>query len=220
MLQFMEERRAQCKAYEQSHLRMQSVIDYYENGYKRLVSEIIENPNYVSKIKANIAEMVTNYRWAFELNHRELFYELKSSSMLAIMCLLMNEYSRGFYLPTKETIEGSNGSSVVTYDIEHNADKNKMYEEICRLTNGINFATTLGDNLRSYSKHTNGYWDDVEVKGKKYMIISMNRGNVVRAASEHGGDLQFEDIDNQFVILDGIDYKSASSTDQLRYMEV
>ena len=38
-------------------------------------------------IKAYIAEIVSNYAWILELNHRELFYALKRmGSYLAVMC--------------------------------------------------------------------------------------------------------------------------------------
>jgi hypothetical protein len=201
-------------------LKIQSFIKVYENGYKELVEGILENPHDAAKIKANIAEMVTNYRWAFVMNHRELFYKLKSNSMLAIMCLLMNDYSRRFYLPAEEQVEASDGSSIVAHDVVYNVDKKKMYEEICRMTDEMDFATTLGDNLRSFARTTNGFWETVEAKGKKYMIISMNQGNVVRASGALGEDLQFSDIEKRFVILDGIDYKRKYGTDQLRYMEV
>lgn len=52
------------------------------------------------------------------------------------------------------------------------------------------------------------------------MIISMESGDFVRSAGISGGDLGRDDILNKFVIVDGIDYKSNSSTHQLLYMEV
>ena len=52
------------------------------------------------------------------------------------------------------------------------------------------------------------------------MIISMELGDFVRSAGVQGGDLNSTDIENKFVILDGIDYKSNNSNHQLCYMEV
>lgn len=52
------------------------------------------------------------------------------------------------------------------------------------------------------------------------MILKMGAGDYVRSAGRLGGDLSSADVKNQFVILDGIDYKSNSSTRKLLYMEV
>ena len=52
------------------------------------------------------------------------------------------------------------------------------------------------------------------------MIISMGLGDFVRSAGLQGGDLASTDIENKFVIVDGIDYKSNSASRQLLYMEV
>lgn len=217
MLQNMEERKALFEVYKQDDLKMQSVIDDYESGYRELVVGILENPHDAAKIKANIAEMVTNYRWAFKMNHRELFYELKNNSMLAVMCLLMNEYSRKYFLPTENIAEDSN---VTSHSTKYYADKDQMYNEICGMIKTQNLSNELGDNLHSFAGVTDGYWKDIETKGKKYMIISMEPGNIVRSSGVHGEELHVSNIENRFVILDGIDYKSDFPTAQLVYMEV
>ena len=82
------------------------------------------------------------------------------------------------------------------------------------------FTTTLEGNLVSFSGMTDGYWKDLEPKGKRYMIVSMGDGDYVRSAGHSGGDLSSADILNKFVIVDGVDYKSNSDTRKLLYMEV
>lgn len=111
-------------------------------------------------------------------------------------------------------------NSGVTYDIENNVDKRNMYNAICSMLKANDFASRLGDNLYIFSGVTDGYWKDLETKGKKYMIISMESGDFVRSAGLQGGDLASTDVENKFVIVDGIDYKSNSSSRQLLYMEV
>ena len=78
----------------------------------------------------------------------------------------------------------------------------------------------IRDNLKSFAGVTDGYWKDVEPKGKKYMILSMEHGNYIRSAGVLGGDLDSDDINEKFVLLDGIDYKSNNEYDKLLYMEV
>lgn len=203
MFQYQEERRQTYEIYKIENYNVVNIIEDYEHDYLQLVRGILLNPNDVSLIKANIAEMVSNYDWVFELNHRELFWNLMKHSPLGVMCLLMNEESRKYYLPGGD-----------------NEDKKRMFQAICNLIEQSDFEKLLGENLITFSGMTDGYWKDLEPKGKKFMIVSMEIGDFVRSAGKSGGDLTSSDIKNAFVILDGIDYKSNYSSHKLRYMEV
>ncbi len=216
MLEYLDERKELCDIYSKNDFKTKSLIDDYQTGYKQLVDGILENPEDVARIKANIAEMVTNYKWVMNLNHRELFWTLNDKSVLAVMCLLMNENLREYYVP----IESKTEDGVVTKDIDTNADKRNIFNAISRLIKTSDFSTKLGDNLITFTGITDGYWKDLESKGKKFMIISMGAGDFVRSAGVSGGDLSNVDVTDKFVIVDGIDYKSNSSTRQLLYMEV
>lgn len=160
--------------------------------------------------------MVSNYAWVLNLNHRDLFYKLKGKSSLAIMCLLMNKRSRKYYLP----VEIKNENGTITYDTGFNTDKAAMFQCICSMIITADLKINLGENLITFAGVTDGYWKDLEPKGKKCMIISMGNGDFVRSSGLSGGDLSNTDIANKFVIVDGIDYKSNSSSRQLMYMEV
>ena len=203
MFQYQEERRQTYEIYKIENYNVVNIIEDYEHDYLQLVRGILMNPNDVSLIKANIAEMVSNYDWVFELNHRELFWNLMKHSPLGVMCLLMNEESRKYYLPGGD-----------------NEDKKRMFQAICNLIEQSDFEKLLRGNLITFSGMTDGYWKDLEPKGKKFMIVSMEIGDFVRSAGKSGGDLTGSDIKNAFVILDGIDYKSNYSSHKLRYMEV
>lgn len=216
MLKYLEERKELCAIYDKENYKTAAVIDDYETGYRQLVEGILQNPEDVAKIKASIETMVNDYKWIFELNHREFFWKLVGRSTLAVMCLLMNKGSRDYFVPVSEKDE----NDVEHLDTESNADKNDMYKEICELIKASEYATELGENLSTFAGITDGYWKDLEPKGKKYMIISMGAGDYVRSAGVQGGDLSKSDVTNKFVIVDGIDYKSNSATRQLLYMEV
>lgn len=167
-------------------------------------------------IKANIAEIVANYAWILELDHRDLFYKLLESSPLAIMCLLMNEQCRKYYLPVESVAE--DGTKAL--DTANNVDKSRMYDAIKKKIADKSFLESLGENLVSFSGETNSYWKDLEPAGRKFMIVSMNSGDYVRSAGQNGGDLSNDDVKDKFVIVNGIDYKSNYSSHVLRYMEV
>lgn len=221
MLEYLDERKELCDIYRKNDFKTKSIIDDYQTGYKQLIDGILENPEDVARIKANIAEMVTSYKWIMDLAHRELFWILKDKSVLAIMCLLMNEKSRDYYIPIiSETEYEGDKIQVSDIDDDENYDKREMFNAITELIRMRDFEEKMGNNLYKYSGETDGYWKDLEPKGKKYMIISMGSGDYVRAAGLKDGDLSSSDVTDSFVIIDGIDYKSSSTYRQLLYMEV
>lgn len=216
MLSYLNERKELCAIYNAQNYQMKKILDDYEVGYSQLVDDILQNPDDIARIKADITEMIENYSYLFKLNHRELFYILLQKSYLAVMCLMMNEQARKYYLPIIFLDEA--GTEI--NDLEVNRDKVDMYKELCNLLTVKDFKGKLEKYIISFSGETEGYWKDLETKGKKYMILAMHSGDFVRSAGKIGGDLSYDDILNQFVILDGIDYKSNNKTHQLLYMEV
>lgn len=216
IFEYLEERKELCSIYEKENYKTKKIIEDYETGYWQLVDGILMNPQDAAVIKANISEMVSNYAWILKLDHRNLFYVLKSQSPLAIMCLLMNEHLRKYYLP----IEVKKEDGKISSDISSGGDKAAMFRTICSMIKKDDFKADLGDNLVTFAGETDSYWKDLEPKGRKYMIIDMGEGDFVRSAGLSGGDLSSWDIRDKFVIVDGIDYKSNSYINQLLYMEV
>lgn len=105
-------------------------------------------------------------------------------------------------------------------DIDYNSDKKDMYEKICEITSSSHFKEELGDNLRCYSGVTDKYWKDIEAKGKEYMIISIGVNDYVRSAGNFDEQFGRSNILNNFLIIDGVQYVSSSSSRELQYMEV
>lgn len=218
MLEYLNERKKLCATYEKQNYQTKAVIDDYEVGCWQLIDGIIQNPDDIAKIKANIFEIVQNYSVLLKLDHQNLFMSLKEKSQLALMCLIMNEQARKYYLPVT-TVE-ENGTVISDTDTDSDKDKREMYLSLCTLITRNDFKEHLDDVLHSFSGKTEGYWKDPETKDKKFMIISMQEGDYVRPTDKSSGDLGYADIKNRFVILDGIDYKSNNDTHQLLYMEV
>ena len=223
-IQFFQERNRRHEEYRQENYMTQRIIADYQSGFNQLINIIVYNPYDVAKIKAAVNELMSGFKWAMDLYHEELFWKLREISPLAIMCFLMNDEARQYYLPMPinpyfEAYMQSDNARKVDYE-NNNARKRRMYNAICRMLKTNDFVSKLGENLHVFAGETAGYWKDLESKGKKYMIISMELGDFVRSAGVQGGDLNSTDIENKFVILDGIDYKSNNSNHQLCYMEV
>ena len=223
MLDYLEERKELFSIYKADKFKVSSIIDDYQTGYDQLVDVILENSDDIVKIKATLLEIVENYYSIFRLNYKELFYKFYYNAPMAIFVLLTIDKARNYYLPVKiDTKDGTQEYDInCSYNSEEDetiADKTNMYSKTVGLIPTC--SEILGDNLKVFAGVTDGFWKDLEASGKKYMIISMQSGNYVRPTGQTGGDLNYNDVNKNFVIIDGIDYKSNSSTHKLLYMEV
>lgn len=221
VLQFLKERNQKISKYDSNRLEIDEIVKNYTKEYADLVKEIMDNSDDISRIKADITEIVNNYKPVLQLNYRELFWKMADRDyLLVIMCFLMNSVTRKYYLDA-----GQPENNEENMDTTIKKDKEKIYEKICSYfepsasTKG-DIVKVLGDNVSVFDGKTDEYWKDLEVKGKKYMILGIGTRDKVRAAGDHNGDLSYEDVNNKFPIVDGIDYMSNSITSKLMYMEV
>ena len=105
-------------------------------------------------------------------------------------------------------------------DTEETGCKESMFELICQKIKQSDFIDILGEHLVTVSGMADGYWHELEPKGKKCMIIRMDSGDSIRSVGCSEKKLSSTDTYNNFVILDGIEYKCNTSTHKLLYMEV
>ena len=96
-----------------------------------------------------------------------------------------------------------------------------MYDKLCKITSDESFVSkVLGEKLKSYSQNTDEYWKDIEPdETKSFLILSMGPNARVRALKDKGTELKCNDVNNNFIILKGIDYKNNYNS-KLLYMEI
>lgn len=225
MLQFLKERSQKISKYDSNRLETDEIVKDYTKEYADLVKEIMDNSDDISRIKANITEIVNNYKPVLQLNYRELFWKMADRDyLLVIMCFLMNSVTRKYYLDA-----GQPENDKKNMDTTIKKDKEEIYKKICSYfepsadiykSTEDDIVKVLGDNVSVFDGKTDEYWKDLEVKCKKYMILGIGTRDKVRAAGDHNGDLSYDDVNNKFPIVDGIDYMSNSTTSKLMYMEV
>jgi hypothetical protein len=233
IFKYKKERNEMLSSYKEYETNAKAVIDKHQTGYIQLVDRIVDNADDIAVIRAAIMEMINNYYWILEKDHRNLFYKLCYKAPMALFVMLTHEETRKFYLPqmvdiTQTKDDGTEEVVEKTTDVAKKYDdpemtqlmsvKLSMYKLVCGLLSNVE--TILGDNLLTFAGVTNGYWKDIETNDKKYMIINMESGNYVRSAGKAGEELDYSQVRYKFIILDGIDYKSNNSTHKLLYMEV
>lgn len=205
ILNYTIERELLLERYEELNYKTKEIIDNYHEGYNSIINDILQNKDNMPRIKANIKEIEKSYIEIFKLNYRDLYNTLVSNAPLAVFAILMNEKMREYY------ISGENS----------NANTDLIYKKIKEFVyNEDILKEKLGNELKIFKGNTEAYWKDIEPHNKKFMIISMESGNYVRNAGVFGEEISSLDVNNKFLILDGIDYKSNNSYHELLYMEV
>jgi hypothetical protein len=202
------------------------VLNDYKGRYDALVNEIIENKDDYSKIKAATEVLIRDFDWMLDLNYEELFYKMKNLAPLALFCFVSFEKFRKYYLPQLCTTSDGKEIEDIYFDYKDPEqkrfyeNKHKMYDDLCRFIAEDTLKTILKDNLKIFLEDTDQYWKDIEPdETKRFMILFMNSGSMVRALKDKGTELRFGDVNSNFVILKGIDFKNTYHN-KLLYMEV
>lgn len=217
--EYKKQKEAKFKEYLKEELEEQDRINNYIRGYNEQVSKIFVNSDDAPIIKSCIKTIIDNYYHIFKLNYRELFYILlKDKSLLAILCLLMYEETRKFY------ICDSNDKNV-------HPDIKKMYYDICNeLRVIIKKRENLGGNIVYHKEFDKGRYESINEND--CMILDLNSCESIR---EFGtlhptfGDADIrpkrEDnsvLDFSFRILKGFEHQGHINIykTELAYMEI
>lgn len=229
-------------------------FDTYLETYYDLCCEIMDDPE-MPRIKAIVKKLVFEYAPILEIDIRNLFYDIKDFSPVAVMVLLMNDYTRTllignngvkannmfevFDLQTKtwvtckefensywkedieETINKTDGDNE---DEDQAADRKVIYDWIYQNILSKNLIEILGENVREINTATQGFFMDVEEKGKRCMILRIHEYSSVSVSAyrDTNPDNVYDDvaINNKYRILDGISYNSNNENNKMWYMEV
>ena len=213
---YSKQRQEWLRKYEALKNNEAMIIRHYHEGFEALIDRILDNKDNMPLIKAALQEIEANYFELFYTASSYVIWLFASKAPMAFYALMMNETLRKCYLPDYEK-----------NNIRRNCkpDNNISNGDLAgvKLPDASDLTQTqeiLGSNLKTFAGQTEGYWKDIEPRGKKFMILHMESGNFVRASGLTGRDLSADDVNYEFVILDGIDYKSNSKTDKLIYLEV
>jgi hypothetical protein len=153
-----------------------------------------KEPQEFALIKATVREIIENYRRLFELDVVRFYEDFVENEPLVVFAVLMNKDARDLFLKNEKI-------------------SNRLMQIIPQ-----GFLNELPYKPKSVGEHTQGFWKDIEPKGKDFMIIRMEAGNLVRNVDNFGEELSYLDVNGKFPILDGILYKSNNQNQQLVYL--
>ena len=78
----------------------------------------------------------------------------------------------------------------------------------------------FGDNLKKVDGDTKGNWKEQEAKGKKCLILKVSGKCCIRSLGFGNQEYEGSEANDQFIILDGLDYQSADKNAVVYYLEV
>lgn len=116
--------------------------------------------------------------------------------------------------------DNSNNKYNGEWDIDYDIDKLIIFKELKNMVQEQSFQIELRDNLKIKTGYTGDKWINIEPKGKKFLIIDIGIRSEVRPAGDDDNEQSYDNLNTNFCIVDGIDYKSGSGSCKLLYMEI
>jgi len=96
-------------------------------------------------------------------------------------------------------------------------------ESVANLQQKIKEALELvkgNDGLIEFKGATDSYWKDLETADTKVMVLSIPNNTFIRSANDLKQELSADVVNGNFLILDGLAYKSNNHTNSIVYMKV
>ena len=106
--------------------------------------------------------------------------------------------------------------------VDANTDTMELYKALCDMTTSQNLKKIFEGYERFHiiRRNTNGYWDDMIHRSKKSMVLWMAEGCNVSAQGFAETQYDAKTVKNQFLILDGINYRSLKDGPEVLVLEV
>jgi len=190
---------------------LKNIIENYHKRYNEIKKEIFENKENIGVLRTLSNEIYADFEYLFFIDKKQFFNEFISDAQFMILALLLNKNLRDEILNESDFV-----SSLMSLTNSIKVNKKKIIVQLAKneITNdNMNF-------IKYFSGKTEGYWKDLELKEKEFMVLYIGNGSYVRSAGKLGEELTSSDVNGKFPILNGIDYKSNNDTHILLYIEV
>lgn len=225
-LEFWQERKIEIEEWDKKDHKIKEIIADYHKGYGALKTKILVNKEDMPFMKSATREIFDKYYEIFKIDFRYFFTDFIETSPLIIYAILMNKDLREMFLKESE-LKTFLANSYTLNNL--NTTKNLLYLKFENYSKkdvpDYNENNSIDDVQKKIKLHTflgatDGYWKDLEVEKIKIMVLSIPSGTFVRSANKPKEELSATDVNGNFLILDGLLYKSNNSEYPIVYMEV
>lgn len=197
-LKIFEQEKNILKKYEENNFKKQEIIKDYFLSYNNIFEEVKNNKEDLQKLKLIVSKIESEYKDLFILD--KSIYDNTKEYIKFIIAILMNENLR--------SVIKENNNIFNDFLIQYN---NKITLE------GFEY---FNPDLKVFDGNVIAYWKNLESEGKKFIILYM-RNCVIRDCKNKDNIFEARDVNNQFLILDGIEIQSLGGINsQIWYLEV
>lgn len=202
-LEFMEKRKAELTKWALKGTKIENIIGDYNNSYDQLKEDILAHEEDMPYLKVVIRKLSTEYKYLFSLDYWKFFQDFKNTVPLVIYAILMNSTLRNFFLNDGRIVKE------LKMNFTFEEQENKKVEELSQKIKVIAFAGK-----------TDGYWKDLVERDTKVMILTMPSSSLIASPIKMSEEISKKDVSGNFVILDGLLYKSKTADESIIYMEI
>ncbi|MEI6336442.1 MAG: hypothetical protein WCS87_17940 [Methylococcaceae bacterium] len=215
-IEFRKQQQQQLEQLTSQQFSKDAVIKSYHAGYEKLCADMLEKAEDYQFLKAAVNTLWIDYAQLFRVDFNRFFDEFIEKSPLTLFTMLANDDYR-----QSEIFDGKyHYTNSFEEELQEIEDMDKTYNYKSRIFDKTRYNRSLISSIQSYSGITDGYWKDLQPKGTKCLILGMEAGNFIRNSGKNGEELNAEAINKEFLILDGIDYKSNNADHALIYMVI
>ena len=201
ILTYLVEHRICNLEYAQNQADRKTVIEDYHAGYDILIEHMLANKNDMSVLKADAREIEENYYELFKLDCRRLYFYLSTRARKAIFALLTRPCFRKHWIEDTAVTEVRN-------DIRSNLTELNLMKSL------------LADDIVIEKRNTEGMWDPIVPKGNTVMVLYIASSSFIKNSGNFSEKLAHTDVNNNLLLLDGLEFQCNSYPKDVIYMEV
>ena len=213
ILDYLDEEKALDAIYRENAFEKRSIISDYHSGYTDLIKHMETHQEDMALLKADAIELERSYLSLFTLDYGNLYYRLLENAPRAIFAFLTREALRKYWLVYDSDKECRDRYGLyVTFNIYESIKKELL---LATKVKGI-----LKDDLKILKRNTQAMWDPIERPEVKIMVISIHGGSFIKNAGEFSEKLGSREVNEKFLLLNGLEYQCNDASYELCYMEV
>lgn len=217
ILTYLEKEKELNEIYRLNAFSKREIINDYHSGYEALITHMEENKDNMALLKADVIQMEMEYVGLFYLNYYKLYFRLLENAPKAIFVILTRAPFRKLWLGDFPALP-----QFLFRNLSMGKEANeKIYKSIeSLLHNNAMLKSLLGDDLKIVKRNTQAMWDPIERPEVKLMVIKIAPGTFVKNAGEFSEKFGDADVNNKFLLFNGLEYQCNNEANELLYMEV
>ena len=186
-----------------------TLVSKYFERYDELIEDIINNPENRPLIQAAIETIEKEYQELFKHDFRNFFYRVKDESVLAVIYLLINPFTRQFYIKDEGPLSLNN-------------DTPTLYSEVkrCLIPSVLNHC----DAVIKEKIQTGQRW--VELTCRSCLVLELTHATYTECAVAQRNDtknfLDHKAVSGKYPLMNGLQFQNsdATGTNTLYYIEI